>query len=186
MPIRKMTQTECRAGVGQFRLGRLAIARNGTPRIVPMRLSFDGSDLYGFSLLGEKIACMRENPHVCVEFDDQTNHYQWRSVVVTGLYEELPDSPEHVRARRHAQEVLQKLAMWWQPAIAAAEAHGAFVPIFFCIHVIDITGHESRPDPVEASVLSSRASAAERSGAIRRFLGEVVHASKKGVARPKH
>ena len=186
MLIRKMTQSECRAGVGQFRVGRLAFMRNGMPRIVPMRFSFDGSDLYGFSLLGEKIACMRENPHVCVEFDDQTNHFQWRSVVATGLYEELPDSPEHVQARRHAQEVLQKLAMWWQPATAAAEAHGAFVPIFFCIRVIHMTGHESRPDPVEASVLSNRASAAERSGAIRRFLGEVVRPSRKGAVRPKH
>ena len=186
MLIRKMTLTECRAGLGQFRVGRLAFVRNGMPRVVPMRFSFDGSDLYGFSLLGEKIACMRDNPHVCVEFDEQANHFQWWSVVATGRYDELPDSPEHVQARRHAQEVLQKLAMWWQPATAAAEAHGAFVPVFFCIRVDTMTGHEARPDPVEASVLSSSASAAARSSAIRRFLAEVVHPSRKGVARPKH
>jgi nitroimidazol reductase NimA-like FMN-containing flavoprotein (pyridoxamine 5'-phosphate oxidase superfamily) len=181
-----MTSTECRAELGRFRVGRLAFVRNGMPHVLPMRFSYDGSDLYGFSMLGEKIECMRENPCVCIEFDDQTNHFQWRSVVATGLYEELPDSPENAEARRHAHDVLQKLAMWWQPATAAAEAHTAFVPIFFRIRVNKITGHEAKPDPVEAAVLSDKASAAARSGAIRKFLSEVVHPSKKNVARPKH
>jgi uncharacterized protein len=186
MLIRKMTPAECRAGLGQFRVGRLAFVCNGMPRVVPMRFSFDGSDLYGFSLLGEKIACMRENPHVCVEFDDQQNHFQWRSVVAAGRYEELPDSPENAMARRHAQEVLQKLPMWWQPATAVTEAQRDFVPILFCVRVTNMTGHEARPDPVEAHALSQSESAAVRSRAIRRFLGEVVHTSRKGAARPKH
>ena len=186
MLIRKMTPTECRAELRRFGVGRLAFVRAGLPHVVPMRFSYDGSDLYGFSMLGEKIESMRENPCVCVEFDHQTNHFQWLSVVATGHYEELSDSPENVEARRHAQEVLQTLAMWWQPATAAADAQNAFVPILFRIHVNNLTGHEARPDPVEATVLSDRASAAARSGAIRRFLNEVVHSSKKGVVRSRH
>ena len=186
MLIRTMTAPECRAELGRLGVGRLAFVRSGMPHVVPMRFSYDGSDLYAFSMLGEKIRCMRENPHVCVEFDDQTSHFQWRSIVATGRYEELPDSPENVEARGHAQEVLQKLAMWWQPATAAAPARTAFVPILFRIRVDTLTGHEARPDPGEAAVLTDRESAAARSGAIRRFLSEVVYPSRKGAARSKH
>jgi nitroimidazol reductase NimA-like FMN-containing flavoprotein (pyridoxamine 5'-phosphate oxidase superfamily) len=186
MLIRKLTSTECRAELERTGVGRLAFVRDGMPHVVPMRFSYDGSSLYGFSMLGEKIECMRENPYVCVEFDDRTNLFQWISVIATGLYEELPDLPENLAARRHAQAVLQKLAMWWQPATAATEPGNAFVPIFFRIRVNSITGHQARPDPVEATQLSNRQSAAVRSGAIRRFLSEVVHPSKKGVARQKH
>jgi nitroimidazol reductase NimA-like FMN-containing flavoprotein (pyridoxamine 5'-phosphate oxidase superfamily) len=163
----------------------LAFVLDGMPHIVPMRFSYDGCDLYGFSILGQKIECMRENPHVCVEFDDRTNHYQWMSVVATGLYEELPDSPENMAARNHAQAVLQKLAMWWQPATAVADPRNAFLPIFFRIRIQSMTGHQAAPDPSEAIQLSGRASAAFRPGSIRHFLRDIVHISKR-AARPKH
>jgi hypothetical protein len=156
------------------------------PHVVPMRFSYDGSDLYGFSMLGEKIECMRANHCVCVEFDDRTNLFQWISIIATGHYEELPDVPENIAARRHAHAVLQKLAMWWQPATAATQPDCPFVPIFFRIRLESITGHQASPDPVEAAQLSDRQTAAARSGAIRRFLGEIAHPSKKGIARPKH
>ena len=186
MLIRNLTVAECRSELERTGVGRLAFVLNGAPHIVPMRFSYDGSDLYGFSILWQKIECMRENPHVCVEFDDRTNLFQWISVIATGLYEELADLPENIAARRHAQAVLQKLAMWWQPATVATQPGNVFVPIFFRIRVNSMTGHQASPDPVEAAQLSDRQSAAARSGAIRRFLNEVVHPSKRGVARQKH
>ncbi len=186
MFIRNLTASECRTELERTCVGRLAFVRDGMPQIVPMRFSYDGSDLYGFSMLGQKIECMRENPCVCVEFDDRTNHYQWMSVIATGLYEELAESPENIVARRHAQAVLQRLAMWWQPATVATEARNVFVPIFFRIRVKSMTGRQAAPDPVEAIQLSPRESAVVRSGAIRNFLSEVMHLSRRGAARPKH
>lgn len=186
MQIRKLTPAECCAELERAGVGRLAFVRDQMPHVVPMRFSYDGSDLYGFSMLGEKIACMRENPCVCVEFDDRTNLFQWLSVIATGHYEELPDLPENIAARHHAQVVLQKLAMWWQPATVAREPGTAFVPIFFRIRVNSLTGHQASPDPLETAQLSDRHSAEVRSGAIRRFLSEVVHPSKRGMTRQKH
>jgi nitroimidazol reductase NimA-like FMN-containing flavoprotein (pyridoxamine 5'-phosphate oxidase superfamily) len=186
MLIRNLTAAECRTELERTGVGRLAFVRDGMPHIVPMRFSYDGSDLYGFSILGQKIECMRENPYVCVEFDDRTNHFQWMSVIATGLYEELPDSPENMVARQHAHAVLQKLAMWWQPATVATEPRSALVPIFFRVRVKSMTGRQAAPDPVEAIQVSARESATVRSGAIRKFLSEVVHLSKGGAAPPKH
>ena len=185
MLIRNLTVAECRSQLEQARVGRLAFVRNRTPHIVPMRFSYDGSDLYGFSILGQKVECMRENPNVCVEFDDRINHYQWMSVIASGLYEELPDSPENMVARNHAQAVLQKVATWWQPATVVAEPDNAFMPIFFRIRIQSMTGHQAVPDPSEEILLSGRESAAVRPGAIRAFLKEILHVSKR-TARPKH
>lgn len=186
MLIQKLTSTECRAECERCGVGHMAFVCHGLPYIVPMRFSYDGSDLYGFSMLGEKIECMRENPFVCVQFDNQTNHFHWRSVIATGVYEELPESPEYVEARQHAHEVLQKHAMWWQPATAAAEHPNAYVPILFRIRINRLTGRQAKPDAVEAIQLSNRTSAAVRSGVIRRILSEFVRPSKSIAGRDKH
>jgi nitroimidazol reductase NimA-like FMN-containing flavoprotein (pyridoxamine 5'-phosphate oxidase superfamily) len=186
MLIQKLTSTECRAELECCGVGRMAFVRHGLPHIVPMRFSYDGYDLYGFSMLGEKIECLRENPSVCVQFDNQSNHFHWRSVIATGFYEELPDSLETVEARQHAHEVLQKYAMWWQPATVATEPRNAFVPIFFRIRVNSLTGRHAKPDPVEAIQLSNKTSPAVRSGAIRRILSQVVRPSKSIAGRHKH
>ncbi len=183
MQIQKLTSRECRSEIERCGVGRVAFVRQGSPHIVPMRFSYDGSDLYGFSMLGEKIECMRENPFVCVEFDNQTSHFHWRSVIATGIYEELPESPANVDARQYALEVLQKHAMWWQPATVAAR--NAFVPILFRIRVTRLTGRQAEPDPVEAAQLSDR-KAAVRSGRIRRILSEIMHPSNSSVGRHRH
>jgi nitroimidazol reductase NimA-like FMN-containing flavoprotein (pyridoxamine 5'-phosphate oxidase superfamily) len=186
MPIRKLTSTECRVECERCGVGRVAFVSNGLPHIVPMRFSYDGSDLYGFSMLGEKIECMRENPLVCVEFDSQSNHFHWRSVIATGVYEELPETPENVETRQHAHEVLQKHAMWWQPAAVATEPRNALVPILFRIRVHSLTGRQAEPDPVEAIQLINRTTAAVPCGLIRRILRGVVRPLKSTAGPKEH
>jgi hypothetical protein len=44
--------------------------------------------------------------------------------------------------------------MWWQTGFAAAQTRGKFdrdIPVFYCIHIEEISGHRALPDPVEAS-----------------------------------
>ena len=178
-----LTSGECRAEFERCGVGRVAFVGHGLPHIVPMRFSYDGSDLYGFSMLGEKIECMRENPIVCVEFDNQTNHFHWRSVIATGIYEELPESPANVDVRQYALEVLQKHAMWWQPATVAPR--DAFVPILFRIRITRLTGRQAKPDPVEAAQLRERKTTV-RSGLIRRILSEIVRPSNSSAGRHRH
>jgi hypothetical protein len=98
---------------------------------------------------------MRSNPLVCLEIDERTSHYQWMSVVVFGRYEELPDTPEYDDARAHSLEVLQKRAMWWQPACVATEQREQRPPIFYRIHIEQVTGHRATPDAIEAAALGA-------------------------------
>jgi nitroimidazol reductase NimA-like FMN-containing flavoprotein (pyridoxamine 5'-phosphate oxidase superfamily) len=98
---------------------------------------------------------MRSNPLVCLQIDERTSHYHWMSVVVFGRYEEITDTPKYESARTRALEVLQKRVMWWQPACVATEKREQRAPIFYRIHIKQMTGHRATPDPVEAAALGA-------------------------------
>ncbi len=154
MLIQEMTEEECGIALERADFGRLACVRDDQPYIVPIYFSYDGTHLYGLTTLGQKIEWMRSNPRVCVEIDERTSHFQWTSVVVFGRYEELNETPEHEAARAHALEVLQKREMWWQPACIATEKREQRPPIFYRVHIEQVTGHRAVPDAIEAAMLA--------------------------------
>ena len=151
MIIREMTKEECSSALGGADFGRLACARGNQPYIVPIYFSYDGKHLYGVTTAGQKIEWMRSNPLVCLEIDERASHFQWMSVIVFGRYEELAEAPEYADARSHALEVLQKRETWWQTASAATETREQRPPIFFRIHISQVTGHRATPDAIEAA-----------------------------------
>jgi uncharacterized protein len=151
MLIHEMTQDECGAALEQASFGRLACVRDDEPYIVPVYFSYDRKHLYSVTMLGQKIEWMRSNPLVCLEIDERKSHNQWMSVVVCGRYEELPDTQKYAHARAHALEVLQKRTMWWEPACVSADEQEQRSPIFYRIHIEQMTGRRATPGPVEPS-----------------------------------
>jgi uncharacterized protein len=142
---RTMTREECHALIDRTGFGRLACARDNQPYIVPINFASDANYLYGFSTVGKKIEWMRSNPLVCVEVDDVTSDVDWASVVLRGRYEELPEKPECLARRRHAQERLVSCAFPWWPAFASErfrEQDQVDAPILYCIHIDDVTGRQ--------------------------------------------
>jgi nitroimidazol reductase NimA-like FMN-containing flavoprotein (pyridoxamine 5'-phosphate oxidase superfamily) len=155
MFIHEMSEAQCRGELGRAHFGRLACARNNQPYILPMNFAIDGEYLYlyGFTTLGQKIEWMRANPRVCFEIDNVATHNQWVSVIVTGSYEELRDTPEFEGARQRAYDHLQKRVMWWEPAYVSQEHRDhphSLTPIFFRIRIKKITGHRANADENEA------------------------------------
>lgn len=152
MFIHDMTDFECRQALQEATVGRLACARDNQPYVVPIYFAFDGQQIYAFTTVGQKIEFMRANPRVCLEIDERTNHNQWKSVIVFGRYEELPDLPRYKAARIKAHELLQKHVMWWEPSYVGA-AHRDIPhsdePIFYRIKIDRITGHRATPDLAE-------------------------------------
>jgi nitroimidazol reductase NimA-like FMN-containing flavoprotein (pyridoxamine 5'-phosphate oxidase superfamily) len=153
MVIREMNAQECRALLARLGTGRLGCSRNKQPYVVPIYFAFQPDHLYVFSTVGQKIEWMRENPLVCVEVDEVLYHNHWASVVVLGRFEELTDETEYGEARRQAQAVFEKRAMWWQNGYAASQSRGRpkpAEPVFFCIHIEEISGHKAAPDEFES------------------------------------
>lgn len=149
MFIHEMPELECRQALSEARFGRLACARDNQPYVVPIYFALDREDIYAFTTLGQKIEWMRTNPLVCLEVDEWIAHDQWKSVIVFGQYEELPDLPQYEAARVKALELLQKHAMWWEPAYIGnthREMHHSDIPIFYRIGIRRMTGHRATPD----------------------------------------
>lgn len=84
-------------------IGRIACcdhAGEGRPYLVPIAFGYDGASLHAHSGPGRKLATMRANPLVTVEFDEATAPDSWRSVVAEGVFEEIDDPAERERALR--------------------------------------------------------------------------------------
>ncbi len=157
MIVHEMTPDECHEFLKRVKFGRLGCAHDNQPYVVPIYFACDGKHLYCFSTEGRKIEWMRQNPLVCVEVDEVISHLDWRSVVVLGRYEELSDVPARIKDREYALELLQKRAMWWQPAYVAVEHRSspdALNPVFYRIKIDQISGHRGMPDSFEEAASS--------------------------------
>ena len=155
MVIHDLSEVECQQALTHASYGRLGCARDDQPYVVPIYFAYDGKHLYGFTTLGQKVEWMRSNPLVCLEVDERTSHDHWTSVIVFGRYEELPDTREHKATRALAHEVLQKRAMWWEPAYIATKHRDhphSLTPIFYRIHIRTITGQRATSHARETSV----------------------------------
>ena len=139
--------------VARTRLGRLGCSQGLQPYVVPFFFAYRDRHLYSFSTVGKKIDWMRKNPLVCVQTDEILSPQEWKSVVIFGAYEELPDTPEldgevvgpH-SLRELAFRLLQQQPSWWEPAFVKTILHGeesALAPIYYRISIDHITGHQA-------------------------------------------
>jgi uncharacterized protein len=147
--IEELTNQESLHLLPRIGHGRIACAQGDQPYVVPFYFASDDYYLYSFSTVGQKIEWMRSNPLVCVETDEIVSSQQWVTIIVFGLYEELPDTPKWQRERTSAHDLLQKRAMWWEPGCAKTILHGIqrpLVPVLYRIRIVRISGHRASPD----------------------------------------
>ena len=145
--IRTMTTLECTKLLDSSRLCRIACAKDNQPYVVPAYFVHAENHLFMFSMLGKKIEFMRANPRVSVLVEEHGKHRQWKSVVVDGSYEELPDEIGHKRDRDRAWSLLSRHADWWEPGAlkpVTPPLSGHSEHIFFRILVDEISGRQSK------------------------------------------
>ena len=147
MVIRELAREECLDLLTRIHLGRLACARANQPCVFPVFFAYHENSLYCASTIGQKIEWMRENPLVAVEFDQIDSAQQWESVIVSGRYEEIADTPETWDRRQLAWSLLQKAnQLWWEPAFVKTILGGAersMVPLYFRVNIGQISGHRA-------------------------------------------
>ncbi len=172
MLILELTDQECVEILTRLRFGRLGCSRDNQPYIVPIHFAYHDRHLYSVAALGQKIEWMRANPLVCLEADEIINHYHWMSVVVRGRYEELLDTPEWRVERELAYALLQRRSMWWEPACVRVAHRVAeqVIPMYYRIHIDQVTGRRARPDPVETVALLEPVTTSRCKGWLKSFL----------------
>jgi uncharacterized protein len=126
-------------------IGRLACAHANQPYIVPMSYVYDADSLYGFATDGQKNQWMRANPKVCFEVDEISDRLHWASVVVTGIYREIVDSPLNAKERESAQKILRSRSLWWDPGVSFRRLKTAepFKVILYVIRIASISGYRT-------------------------------------------
>lgn len=146
MIIDKMKPQDCDEFLARVGCGRLACSRENQPYIVPVDFAHQPNCFYGFATFGQKIEWMRSNPLVCVQADEILAPDNWTSVVTLGRYEELSDTVEYGRARMWAQSLLERRPTWWKAGYAASQVRTQpIVPIFYRIHIEEMTGLRASP-----------------------------------------
>lgn len=149
MIIKELDKQQIQSTLAANNLGRLACVKDGQPYVVPITFSFSGIYLYSFSMPGQKVEWMRLNPKVCVQVDEFANAREWKSVVVNGVYEELPDRIGFKHDRERAWSLLSQHANWWEPGglkpitppLSAASPH-----LFYRIVIESMTGRQALDD----------------------------------------
>lgn len=146
MQVKIMSAPDCGRLLSANRLGRLACAKDGQPYVVPIYFAYADNHLYAFSSPGRKIEWMRANPLVSVLVEEHGSGRDWKSVIVEGRFEELPDRIGSKRARDHAWLLLSRHPDWWEPgALKATMPALSDSPdhIFFRIRIEEISGREA-------------------------------------------
>jgi uncharacterized protein len=174
--IHNMTEAECRRALNEATVGRIACARDNQPYIVPTYFAYSEHYLYAISTVGQKIEWMRANPLVCVQLDELTSHDEWMSVVVFGHYEELPDLPEHKRAREQALALMQRRSAWWWEPACTCEDHRdsphSCTPVAYRIHIDRMSGQRATPNHVQTKKGYGEESPSKSMWLVRLFRGK--------------
>ncbi len=143
MRVHELTRAECLEVLGRAQVGRLACTRGDEPYVVPIYISFDGRDLYGFSTLGQKIIWMRSNPRVCLEVEEIADGRHWTTVLAFGRYEELSRPHEDPGGLATAEALLARRPDFWLPGAAKVGTHEHASPVLYRIAVERITGRRA-------------------------------------------
>jgi nitroimidazol reductase NimA-like FMN-containing flavoprotein (pyridoxamine 5'-phosphate oxidase superfamily) len=84
-----MTDTEISEFLRDQVVARIGCHVDGQTYVVPIIYAWDAGCAYVYSIEGQKISMMRQNPNVCFEVDEYLAGGGWRSVIIQGTYEEL-------------------------------------------------------------------------------------------------
>ena len=135
--ITELNDEQTRELLRNGRIARLGCCTDGEPYIVPVSYLYDGEFMLVHSLPGRKITMMRENPRVCLQVDEITDDFDWRSVLVFGRYEEITDRSE---CSRIISLLLTRYPRLTPVETFILEDSTAPAPIIFRIRIERLTG----------------------------------------------
>ena len=135
--IKRLSDDEAWALLRAGRLARLGCIADDAPYVVPVNYAADGADVLVHTLPGRKLAAMRANPRVCLQVDDITDQYHWRSVLAHGTFEEIKNGVARARAISRLLASFPELTPV-ESRIAADAAAPA--PVVFRVRIERLTG----------------------------------------------
>ena len=123
------------------RVGRLAYSFRDRVDIEPFHYAVDEGWLYGRTAPGEKLTTIEHHRWVAVEVDEVEGVFEWRSVIVKGVFYILnPGGTEHEKARyQRAVAALRRII----PGTLTDHDPVPFRTVVFGIAIEDVTGRQA-------------------------------------------
>lgn len=87
--IEILSEQEIISVVSNSVIGRLGCHADGKTYVVPISFAYDSGYIYARTFEGMKLEMMRKNPEVCFQIDDMQSMAEWKSVILSGAFEEL-------------------------------------------------------------------------------------------------
>ncbi|PYE36219.1 hypothetical protein C8J35_102605 [Rhizobium sp. PP-F2F-G38] len=147
MNVRDMTTPECEAVLAANTIGHLGCSTGNRPYVIPIRYAFRKGAFYSFSLPGRKIDTLRANPQACIQVETLATPEEWQSVLLEGLYQELPDDETWHGEHVYAWSLLQEKGNWWEPGAykpgETASSGEALLPVFYSIQIESLSGRHA-------------------------------------------
>ena len=134
--IKPLSHQEARTLLSESRVGRLGVVYEGGPYVVPVNYVFDGENIYVHSLPGRKLTGLRANPRACLQVDEITDEFCWRSAIAFAIYEDLIEPGERDRAVQMLLARFPKLT----PVESVPVHDGQSSVVIFRIRVEEVTG----------------------------------------------
>ena len=134
--ISRLSNEEARGLLTACSAGRLGCVYDGGPYVVPVNYVCDGDGIFIHSLPGRKIDALRANPKACLQVDQISDAYHWRSAIAYGDYEEIMEPRERDWAVRSLQERFPNLT----PVESVPVHDGQSSVIIFRIRIREISG----------------------------------------------
>jgi nitroimidazol reductase NimA-like FMN-containing flavoprotein (pyridoxamine 5'-phosphate oxidase superfamily) len=142
MNIEKMDDAACIALIQGERIGRLGCCRDGRPYVVPVHYVCSGALIFSFTMPGQKLDFMRDNPNVCLQVESIERSDKWKCVLVQGIFREFTFEAD----QQEAWKVLQQHNDWCEVGgqlVQHGEHDSDRKPIFFSITMDVTTGREA-------------------------------------------
>lgn len=138
----EMSESEIEEFLRAQVVGRVGCHTPGTTYVVPVIYAWDDGCAYVYSVEGQKISMMRENPEVCFEVDEYLNGGGWRSVIIQGTFEELGGSQAARTLQLLASRFAHRAASSGGSASRQRPRAEGRVPVAFRIRATAVTGRK--------------------------------------------
>lgn len=145
MELREMSDDACNEFLASHTFGHLATMGQRYPYLVPVHYAYEAHKVFLFSMPGQKIDQLRLNPFACLQVEKFGEDRVWKSVLIQGRFDELPDTSQRRDERIRAWSLLEKRPLWWEPGsfeLGVDSDRDSGGPIFFELSIDVISGRQ--------------------------------------------
>ena len=94
--MKQLSLREAQDVLSEGHMGHLGCITEDGPYVVPVSYVYHDGDIYIHATVGQKIIALRQHPQTCIQVQEVTSGYRWRSAIAFGKYQELTDPEERL------------------------------------------------------------------------------------------